>query len=275
MVPPWVPPAPPSNPAPSAPDENASAGPAESGAPKEANPGAPSAPRAVIPIAPAGRFSAARRSAGDFARTGSARDMRRSVGHYVHKGYGGSSTAVKRFGGTVSTAGALYSALSPGESGTTGEAGQRLDRTLLAGRSATEVIDAVIEAVRPVDGTQDAEASRSAIKDALSELLTRFPEADLLQLTLEQREFAIERYVSVDVFQRFALDLAKTIQDKAPSPTAALGRLKDVKEYVKETISAAFRKLKAAGTSLTSGRVTQIVKSALSEAMQVFEHYVT
>ena len=201
--------------------------------------------------------------------------MRRAVGHFVRKGYGGSSTAVQRFGGTVSTAGALYSALSSGAPGAAGDTDQRLDRALLAGRSASEVIDAVIEAVRPIDGTQDAEASRSAIKDALSELLTRFPEADLLQLTPEQREFAIERYVAVDVFQRFALDLAKTIQDKAPSHTAALGRLKDVKNYVKETISAAFRKLKAAGTSLTSGRVTQIVRSALTEAMQVFEHYVT
>ena len=49
-------------------------------------------------------------------------------------------------------------------------------------------MDAIVEAVRPADGTQDAEANRAAIKDALSELLTMFPDADLLNLTEDQRE---------------------------------------------------------------------------------------
>ena len=131
----------------------------------------------------------------------------------------------------------------------------------------------MIEAVRPIDGTQDAEASRTSIKDALSELLTRFPDADLLQLTEEQREFAIERYVAVDVYLRFALDLERTIQDKAPSATVALGRLKEVKDYVKEAISATFRRLKTAGQTFTAVGVTQIVQATLLEVFEVFEHY--
>ena len=129
----------------------------------------------------------------------------------------------------------------------------------------------MIEAVRPIDGTQDAEASRTSIKDALSELLTRFPDADLLQLTEEQREFAIERYVAVDVYLRFALDLERTIQDKAPSATVALGRLKEVKDYVKEAISAT--RLKTAGQTFTAVGVTQIVQATLLEVFEVFEHY--
>lgn len=80
---------------------------------------------------------------------------------------------------------------------------------MLAGRSAKEVIDAVVEAVRPADGTQDAEASRAAINDALSELLTIFPDADLLNLNDEQRQLAIQRFVAIDVYRRFALDLGK------------------------------------------------------------------
>src|SRR5205814_448199 len=94
-------------------------------------------------------------------------------------------------------------------------AGSLLDPVLLAGRSAREVMDAIVEAVRPADGTQDAEACRSAIKDALSELLTRFQQADLLVLTPEQRAFVIERFVAIDVYRRFVLDVGKAIQDKA------------------------------------------------------------
>jgi hypothetical protein len=96
------------------------------------------------------------------------------------------------------------------------------------GRTADDIMNAVVEAVRPVDGTQDAEASRTAIKGCLSEVLERFPDANLLELSDAERTFAIERYVALDVFQRFALDLGKVIQDKAPTASAALGRLKEV-----------------------------------------------
>jgi hypothetical protein len=125
---------------------------------------------------------------------------------------------------------------------------------LLAGRTVNEIMDAVVEAVRPVDSTQDSEASRKAIKGCLSEVLERFPDVNLLELTDEQRAFAVERYVALDVFQRFALDLGKTIQDNAPSPRAVLSRLKEVKGYVRETVSAAFRKLRSSTETGTRER---------------------
>lgn len=144
---------------------------------------------------------------------------------------------------------------------------------LLAGRSARQVIDSIVQAVRPPDGTQDAEASRAAIRDALSELLTKFEQADLLNLSPEQRDFVIERFVAMDVYRRFVLDVGKTIQDKAPSAAAGLARLKEVKDYVKETVAATFRKLHDAGRTLSSGRVKEIVRSALHETMKVFEDF--
>ena len=222
-------------------------------------------------MAPAGRFAAARSSAGSFAASGSARDLKRSMRHYVRKGYGGAQTAAQRFGGTANSAGALYSVLTPGQPGAAADSGARIDRALLAGRSASEIMDAVVEAVGPADGTQDTEASRKAIRGCLSEVLERFPEANLLELSEEQRAFAVERYVALDVFQRYALDLGKTIQDKAPSPRAVLSRLKEVKEYIRETVAAAFRKLRTAGQNLSAGRIAQIVQGALLEAFQVFE----
>ena len=135
-------------------------------------------------------------------------------------------------------------------------------------------MDAVVEAVRPVDGTQDAEASRAAIYDALSELLVRFPDADLLGLSDEQRAFAIESFVARDVFNRFRLDVGKALQDKAPTASAALGRLREIRDYVKETVAAAFRKLRAAGHVFNVGRIGHIVRAALQETFQVFEGYV-
>jgi hypothetical protein len=277
MVPPWVPPpaAPPTPPADgdgtNPPD---GANPDGTPTPAQQTPAVPNPP-APLPaaIAPAARFGGARRSLGNFARTGDSADMQRGIGHYVRTGYGGARTATRRFEGTTTAAGALYGALSSTAAGQASAAGSPLDPVLLAGRSAREVMDAIVEAVRPADGTQDAEACRAAIKDALSELLTRFQQADLLVLTPEQRAFAIERFVAIDVYRRFVLDVGKAIQDKAPSAATGLSRLKQVKEYIKERIAASFRKLRDAGRAINAGRVNEIVRAALGDTMQVFEGY--
>ena len=231
-------------------------------------------PRQPVPIAPVGRFGPSRISLGRYARSGSSDDMRRGLGHYVRKGLGGAGIAARRFGGTVSTAGTLYGALSSAASGQAAALGSPFDPALLAGRTAGEIMDALVEAVRPVDGTQDTEASRQAIRDALSELLNRFPEADLLNLSEDQRIFAIERYVAVDVYNRFRLDVGKAIQDRAPGIAAALARFKEVKDYIKQTVSAAVRQVRTAGQALNARRITQMVRQALRETFQVFEDYV-
>ena len=196
-----------------------------------------------VPVAPEGRFGPSRTSLNQYARLGSVDAMRRGLGHYVRRGLGGSGTATRRFGGTIRTAGALYGTLSATAAGQATGPESPLDPALLAGQSANEVMDAVVEAVRPVDGTQDAEASRRAIRDALSELLNRFPDADLLNLSEEQRLFVIEQFVALDVYIRFHLDVGKTVQDTAPSLTTALSRLRDVKDYIRERVSAAFRRI--------------------------------
>ena len=263
MVPPWVPPLPPDDQADS-PSPNPPLDPEVTTTPTP-----PVIP--PVPIAPARRFSGARRSLGGFLRLGNSAAMRRGLGNYVRSGYGGSGTATRRFGGTVSAAGALYRALGGAGGGQSAE--NLLDATLFAGRDADVIIDAVIEIVRPIDGTQDAEAGRSALRDALSELLTRYPEADLLNLTDEQRTFAIERFVAVDVFQRISLDLGKALFEKAPSATTALSRLKQVKDYVKETVASSFRKIRDGGRSLTANSISSIVRSALKDTFEVFEGY--
>lgn len=268
MVPPWVPDIPlPAAPPAEIPSDDAPVAGVDQGTPPRTE------PQQAIPLAPAGRFGGARRSLGDYAHSGDRDSMRRGVGRYVRSGYGGSTTATRRFGGTAQTADALYSALSGGAANRYAAPGSQLDPVLLAGRSADAVMDAVVEAVRPVDGTQDTEASRAAIKEALSDLLTRFPDADLLDLQEQHRELAIERYVSADVFHRFDLDLGKAIRDKAPNATIGLARLKEIREYIRETVAASFRQLRDSGQRMEAGRITQIVQNALRETFQVFESY--
>lgn len=225
-----------------------------------------------VPIAPSGRFGPARTSLGSFARHGSTDDMRKGVGRYIAKGLGGAQTATRRFGGTARTAGALYGVLAAGQ---LTAPGSPLDPALLQGRSADEIMDAVVEAVRPVDGTQDTEASRHAINDALSDVLNRYPDADLLTLTEEQRLFAIERYIALDVFNRFDLDVGKHLRSNAPGVAAELARFREVKTYIRETVAASFRKARAVAQSIDSRRISGIVRAALQETFEVFEGYLS
>jgi hypothetical protein len=257
LVPPWVPPPPP-------PDEPDPPSPPDTLAPPlHASP--------VTARAPAGRFGAARRSLGSFATSGDRREMRRGVSNYVRHGYGGHSTASRRFEGTARTAGGLYGALSALANGPSGEFAGALDRQALLGRSAREVIDAVTDAVRPVDGSQDAEASREAIAEALSGLLDRFPDADLLTLSEEQRDLVIESYTAEDVFRRLELDLGKHIMDKAVSVADAMSRSAEIRDYVREAVAAAFRRLREVGTRLLNGHIASVVRSALAATLEVFE----
>lgn len=270
MVPPWVPDIP-DVPPPAVPQEGMVPPPGDPDGSDAQNPApAPTPPPPPVPIAPPRRFSGARRNMGTFAANGDKNAMRRGVGQYFKTGYGGGATAVRRFGGTARTAAGLFSALSPGASTATGSP---LDHSVLAGRSAHQIMDAIVEAVRPVDGTQDAESNRAAINDALSELLDQFPNANLLDLDDGQRIFAVEHFVALDVFRRLQLDLGKIIQNRAPTVTTAMARLQEVKDYVKETVAASFRTLNDAGTHLAAGLVSNIVRDAMREAITVFQAY--
>lgn len=212
---------------------------------------------------------------GSFARSGATSDLRSGLGHYVRRGYGGSRTATQRMGGTVRAAGALYNALSSGDRDEQDPSDSAFDLSDLDGRSADEVMDVLAGLVRPVDGTQDAEAGRDAVRSALSELLSRFPDADLLRLSQNQRLFAVERYIALDVYNMFCLDVGKHVHEKAPTPMEALARLSDVREYLVESVSSRFRSLRNTGETLSGSRVSELAKRTLRETFDVFQEYVT
>ena len=87
---------------------------------------------------------------------------------------------------------ALHDALSRAAAGAAPAPGSPFNPAVLAGRSVNEAIDALAEAVGPPGGGPDAEASRRAVRDAVSELLERFPDADLMDLSEEQRGLVVE-----------------------------------------------------------------------------------
>jgi len=176
----------------------------------------------------------------------------------------------RRLAATSATASRLGGVVTSGQSP---DGTDLRDQVLAYGADANRIVYAVVEAVRPVDGTQDAEASRRAVSDALSDLLKQFPDADLLALDEAQRDFVIERYTALDVYNRFALDMQRTVIEKAPNATTALSRMKQIQAYIREQVAAGFRRVRERGATTTSQGVAAMVRSALAETLLIFEEY--
>ncbi len=259
LVPPWAENGTPQNP----PDSNPNDTPPSN--PDKTNPN-------DQPIAPGRRFFGARINLNKFASNGDKTYLKRGVGHYVRTGYGGFKTATQRLSRTISTAGALYSALSYHSSGQSSGTPPDIDFDALRGKTFDQITDAIIEAIRPIDGDLDSEASQKSMKDAFSELLGKYENADLLNLSEEQRLFVIEKFIAGDVFSRFDLDMGKDIRRNASSPASALSRLKEAKDYIKETVASSFKKIDKT-IAFTSKTIVSAIKDTLEDAFHVFESY--
>ncbi len=225
------------------------------------------------PLAPAARFRGARLNFGNYGKSGDERSLRRGLGHYIRTGYGGTTSATKRFSGTARTASTIFNTLSALATNAPSLAGTTLDPGILEGRTARQIVGAIIASIRPSDGTQDTESSRVATNNAFSDLLNKYPEADLLDLSLEQRLNVMEFFIGYDIFNRVCLDVENTIKNKSPNASVAQQRLKDMKQYIKSEIARVFRDEQATHTQWDSKTVQGFVRDVITKTLKVFEDY--
>jgi len=237
-------------------------------------PGTDSADQPPPVVAPPRRFASARYHLSRFAQSGDQRSLGLGLRHYTAKGLGGARQAARRMGGTAQTAGKLYGALSALRTQAADAADIGLELATLRGRPFREICDRIVEAVRPPDGTLDAEASRESIDDALRDLLELRPDADLMNLGQEQIELVIERYLAHDTCRRVELDVGRTVLNKAPSAPEGIRRLEEMKAYVREKVYACFRALRQRGRQLTKAIAASFAARVIQDTFTVFEEFV-
>lgn len=230
---------------------------------------------ATMQIAPPGRFRGARSNLGRFSSSGSSESMRRGLGQYVQTGLGGSRQASRRMVGTARKAGSLYDVLTALSSGTVPGVELGIDPMLLSGRPAREAIDRIALALSPSDGTQDSEASRNAISQALCELVQREPAAELGALTVEQIELAMELFITEDICRRIELDIGKTVLDKAPEPATAIRRFNEMRRYVQQAVAACFRRRFENPGRLSRQAAIRLASKVIRDTFRIFESYLS
>ncbi|HEY9722195.1 MAG TPA: Qat anti-phage system associated protein QatB [Oscillatoriaceae cyanobacterium] len=197
--------------------------------------------------------------------------MERGLGYYVRKGLGGSPTATRRMAGTARTAGALYNVLQSMAAGQPPTAD--LNPAALRGQPPKAIGDRIINTILPSDGTQDAEANRQALANALSDMLETFPDADLTALTPQEIECWVEHFLGHSICHRIFLDVGKAIESKAPSTDIAVRRFDEMRDYVLATVAARAEAMRERGQHWTTAMADRFAARLVRETLDIFEEF--
>ena len=225
----------------------------------------------VSPLAPPYRFNGTNLNLNRFARTGSRDSMRKGIREYVQKGLGGSHWASQRMAGTPRRARALYGVLHALSSGASSpETDLGIDTEDLAGRPTHEILDHIVEGLSPSDGSQDSEASRISIFNALSRLIGEDPTAEINSLTNEQIDLAIELFVGEEICRRIELDVGNTILTNANRAVSAINLLGEIHRYVGQAVSLSFRNIVSISRPLTRSSIAGIVSKIIQDVFYIF-----
>ncbi|UKK86183.1 hypothetical protein L7H23_08830 [Sphingopyxis sp. BSN-002] len=172
-------------------------------------------------------------------------------------------------GGSARTAGILHNALTSLANGEQLPQELGIDPLALAGLSPSEIADALVDAIRPIDGTQDAEATRDSVARALSDILDQ--NADITSLTPQQIDQVTASTLGYDVALRIELDVGKAIIAKAPTKSEGLERLQEMKDYVREVVAAEYAAERTSVGSVGRAAIERISRNAIQQAFEVFE----
>lgn len=220
------------------------------------------------------RFGTARRFLSEFGSSGDRDSLRQGLGHYARRGLGGAGNARKRLQKTSQTAGRLVRAF---ESLQSGEAIETKDREItpssLEGKSIREIGDLIIEAIRPNDGTQDSDANRESLNNALAETAEEFVEFDFVNVEPDQINFLVERYIVHDICQRIDLDVGQSVIQKA-GHVEGNQRLSEMLSFVQEVVRTEFESVVSGGLKLTGSSTQRIAQKVIEATFKTFEGYI-
>ncbi len=226
------------------------------------------------PIAPKNRLGSTRLQLGKFATSGDASRLRRGVGNYVRHGRGGSSAATQRSAGSAKRGASLIGII--GNSSDHAQIREQIRQAFSRSGDSGVLVAAIAAAVSPNDGTLDGEIGQRAATEAMQHVLSRFPEADLFDLSITERELLLERYLAFDCYGLFMSETGKHILAKSDLSTY-MERVTQIKEFFCETFRQANQSRKELGLptlgQAADADVARICKEVNREAYSIFEEY--
>jgi hypothetical protein len=221
-------------------------------------------------LAQVGRFSAARRSAGEYGANGDRNSLKRSVGHHIRSGYGGSRTYASRMARVAGYAGGIYDAFSK-----VGQAGgyNGITRDDLVGKPANAVCASLLDHIFPMDGSLDADLGRDAFYGAVSEYMDDNGEFNSASFTDSDIGEILKRFIAECVYQRAFIDLHNAVVKSAESLGQASGRIRDMRDFIKEEVYSRFNEILPSIQRFNANSMTIFTRDVIEKTARVFEEY--
>lgn len=272
LIPTWldepeaVPPA--GQPAP-APD-NPAAGSDQVPPPPRPQPATPTPRPPLQPPENPNRFTSARRSFNEAARTGDRGSLRRALSSYVRTGTGGSRAATRRMGGAVRAASRVAGFVQDVRERGVGPALVSLGMASLLGQPAEAALASLTDVFCPAGGPLDPAIARDAWDEAVLTLAEQGI-ADITQVTPEQWEVLLAEFITNSVEARVINDIGpKGIS--LPQDVHAIDQLQaDLQEVIRGAVDDAIGGRLDGGHTLPQGELLATVTEVYNHAFAYLE----
>ena len=223
----------------------------------------------AIEIAPKARFGSARRSMGEYVRSGSKDSARRSLGHYSKTGMGGAQNVARRMRTSTKTASNFFNTFRSLRDDTTFSLGKEISELKNRGADASEIIDAIVGHVCPNGGSADEISCRDSGTSALSEFMDQNPDADFGNLSDDQIWSLTAIYLGNEVFNRIQMDIGQAFEKQDVPYVDRVTRLNDMREYIQSEIAIQMDALRK--TADQNVDMNQLFQDTIKNTFEVFE----
>ncbi len=222
-------------------------------------------------VAPSNRFGHARRYFSLYMRDKNDKYIRKSLGHYVKKGMGGSSTLARRMRSSTAVGGNLFSLLNDIRNNNSANPSIQVWIKELTSKnlSQDDYVNEIINQLIPYGGTLESESSRDSINNAFIEFLTFYPDADIGNLNEDNIWFITQCFLANEAYNRLYLDLGPKLE-RMPDILDSIECINNIKSYLKTEIYQQIAVVKNRHYC-TANNICEILNITIKETFEIFE----
>lgn len=226
-----------------------------------------------VPSVPKGdpsstRFKSARQAFGEYAKSGSRDDLKKSLGHYARNSTGKGGGAAKRLASGITAGSGLFGLLNGNSVNTiSGD----LALSDLSGLSTDQAIDKIVTHLTP--DSADADFVRISMNFALSEALQESEYIDDAVFTADLMGEVFTFYITDLVFQQVLLDMGNA-WFHAETAIRQINMENELRELIRVVVDGTLEKISGGDVSdITQAQITQVQVSAISQTISEWELY--
>lgn len=214
------------------------------------------------------RFQSARRAFGEYAKSGSRDDLKRSLGHYARNSTGRGAGAARRLASGITAGTGLYGLLNGNLVSTNSG---NLALADLSGLTTDQAIDRIVTHLTP--DSADADLVRTAMNFALSEALQESEYIDDVDFSPDLMGEVFTFYITDLVFQQVLTDMGRA-WFHAETAIRQIHMENELKELIRVIVDGTLERISGGDVSnISQSQITQVQISAIRQTITEWERF--